>query len=69
MKAFHTINFPILTAFKEEQLKSLYSLFDVELILSHGKSDDFERYTRMGLQIAPNDPYTLKRNGICGQYF
>ena len=59
---FH-INFPILTALKEEQSNTLKVLIHVENLLSRGGSDDFERYAKMGLRIDPKNPYFLKRNG------
>ena len=41
---------------KKEQADVLWTLIDIEQILSNGSSDDFERYVNMGLQIAPHMP-------------
>jgi len=51
------------TAFKNEQTHLLASLLDVEELLSGFGSDDFGRYTEMGLRIDPNYPDFLSRNG------
>ena len=53
----------IVTAFKNEQKHLLVSLLDVEELLSGFGSDDFGRYTEMGLHIDPNHPVFLSRNG------
>ena len=55
-----------MTAFKNEQKNLLASLLDAEELLSGFASfgsDDFGRYTEMGLRIDPNDPVFLSRNG------
>ena len=52
-----------MTAFKNEQKHLLSSLLDVEELLSGFGSDDFGRYTEMGLHIDPNYPDFLSRNG------
>ena len=59
------INFPILTAFKEEQTYTMHLLLDVEHLLSDTGSDDYERYAKMGLKIDPEDPGFLQRKGNC----
>ena len=55
-------NFRFLTTFKEEKLLTLRMLCSVEKLISCGSSDDFERYSKMGLRIAPDDTYFLERN-------
>ena len=52
-----------MTASKNEQKHLLVSLLDLEDLLSGFGSDDFGRYTEMGLHIDPNDPVFLSRNG------
>ena len=52
-----------MTAFKHEKKYLLASLLDVEDLLSGFGSDDFGRYTEMGLHIDPNYPHFLSRNG------
>ena len=52
-----------MTAFKNEQKCLLASLCNVEELLSGLDSDDFGRYTEMGLHIDNNDPILLTRNG------
>ena len=52
-----------MTAFKHEKNHLLSSLLDVEELLSGFGSDDFGRYTEMGLHIDPNYPVFLSRNG------
>ena len=52
-----------MTAFKNEQKHLLASLLGVEELLSGFGSDDFGRYTEMGLRIDPNHPLFLSRNG------
>ena len=52
-----------MTAFKNEQTHLLACLLDAEDLLSGLGSDDFGRYTEMGLHIDPNDPVFLSRNG------
>lgn len=42
---------------------TLRMLCTVERLISLGSSDDFERYSKMGLQIAPNDTYFLAKRG------
>ena len=41
----------------------LQILMRVERLLSEGRSDDYGRYTQLGLDIEPNDPINLSRNG------
>ena len=52
-----------MTAFKEEKVQMLLMLIDIERLLSTGDSDDFERYIKLGLQIAPEHSYFHIRNG------
>ena len=51
------------TTFKIEQKHLLSSLLNVEDLLAGFGSDDFGRYTEMGLHIDPNYPDFLSRNG------
>ena len=48
---------------KKEQADVLWTLIDIEQILSNGLSDDFERYINMGLRIAPNMSIFHRRIG------
>ena len=43
--------YSFLTAVKDEQIDTLCGLFNIEKILSEGRSDDYERYGNMGLHI------------------
>ena len=54
--------FLFLTDFKAEKKLILCGLIDAEKLITFGTSDDFDRYTKMGLQIEPNDPGFLARN-------
>ena len=40
----------------------LCGLIDTEKLITFGTSDDYDRYTKMGLQMEPNDPGFLQRN-------
>ena len=55
--------YSFLTASKDEQIDTLCGLFNIEKILSEGRSDDYERYVNMGLHIDPNNSIFLYRNG------
>ena len=44
-------------------------LIDLERLLNLGASDDFYRYIKMGLQIEPNNPDFLARNGNSSSNF
>ena len=54
--------FLFLTDFKAEKKLILCGLIDAEKLITFGTSDDFDRYTKMGLQIDPNDPGFIARN-------
>ena len=47
----------------------LGELFDAEKMIAYGWSDDFDRYTKMGLRLAPNDPVFLQRNRNLKEFF
>ena len=49
------------TDLKNQQIEILQNLLSVEQILTNGKSSDFERYARMGMQIEPTEPQFLYR--------
>ena len=36
----------------------------IENILSDASSDDYERYSKTGLKLEPNNPYFLRRKGL-----
>ena len=40
----------------------LLELIELERMLTCSASDDYQRYTKMALQIEPNDPHFLARN-------
>ena len=46
-----------------EQVDILWTLIDIEQILTNCSSDDFQRYTNMGLRIAPNEAKFHSRIG------
>ena len=41
----------------------MIALLNAEKLLSEMRSDDYERYTKMGLQIEPNSPLFLNARG------
>ena len=51
-----------MTDCKAEKKSILHGLIDAEKLITFGTSDDFDRYTKMGLQIEPNDIGFLARN-------
>ena len=53
----------ILTDFKDEKTLILCELFDAEKLIAYGWSEDFDRYTKIGLRLAPNDPGFLQMQG------
>ena len=51
------------------KLNTIQLLLQIEKLLSFGSSDDYERYTKLALQVQPDYPLFLSRNGVHGQKF
>ena len=61
-----TVNFQLwqkLKGFQDFRIRYLEILIYIERLLSSCKSDDYDRYVKMGLRIEPQNPRFLEKQG------